>query len=223
MNIITVNGKDGGLIKNEIFKMISDLESKLKIRLTEPIIVNLHLTRADYEKVLRKNTQEWEVGNTSKNNVIDILHPDSFSDFSSHNKEEFYPILKHELAHIYIRKLSENKTVPMWLNEGLAMCIAGQVPKYQNSEPTYVERRYLEKLSTQYGWDKHAHYSGYKYSCLFVNYLINKYSISLVIGLIKSSKTIFDVNSFDNSFSKIYGLSLEKAENSFIEATNNIL
>lgn len=217
MTQITIKGKNNKLVKDTASKMLIELENIFGIKLNDSVTINLHQNRNSYNKKLGRVTRDWEVGNMSNYNVIDILHPDSFEKFSSHKKDEFNLVLKHELVHIFIGRLSKSKTIPMWLNEGLANYVAGYISSYTNSGPLYIEQQFLEKLSTQFSWNQHASHGGYRYSSLFIDHLIKKYSISHVLDLIRNSKKFFEKDSFGSVFSEIFKQSIEKEEEVFIK------
>jgi len=216
MKKISIIGKNNSSIEKDSVNTLSFLEGILKVELKHPVVVTLCSTRKDYEKKLGRKTQDWEVGNTNIND-IHILHPDSFEKYSTHKKDEFQSILKHELAHIFIGQLSGGKTIPMWLDEGLANYLAGQVDKYSNGQPIYAETNFIEKLSTNYGWDQHSSYSGYSYSCLFVDYLIKKSNIDQVLELISKSKKMFSIQTFESIFKEVFKSTLSDEEQIFIK------
>lgn len=217
MSNIKISGKKIKNVKDISDKITEDLKSRLGISPDFLITIRLHDTRKSYDKQLGRKTYDWEVGNTStQNNYLDIIHQDSFEKHSSHPKDDFPKILKHELSHIYIREIAKNKTIPMWLNEGLAMYLANQIAQYKD-KGFFIESDYLSKISTDYGWGKYSNYSAYDYSCLFVEYLINKYSVSKIIDLLKKMKSNYSYNTFDKVFVSIYNKNLKDIEKDFIE------
>lgn len=217
-----INGKITKTLEKEVLSVIDELEAKLGIKLDFIIQVRFHKSRTSYEKQLEKhNTQNWEVGNTSENNEIDIFHPDVFEDESSHKREDFLKILKHEITHIYIKKLANSKAVPMWLNEGLAMYLAGQVKQYRNKTGLYIETEYASKLSSPSGWNKYADHDAYRFACLFVNFLVTKYGLEPIIRLIKSIPQNYYRSSFEKIFNEIFKTTIAEAEEKFVNETNS--
>ena len=214
VNIIGKNIESTRVILGEI---IFDLEKKLGISMDTTITVRLHNGRESYDKQLGRETLDWEVGNTSTNNEIDIIHEDFFEKCTSHSIEEFPKILKHEISHIYINKITKGKMAPMWLNEGLAMYLADQMPKYRDNG-FYIEEKFLPKISTEYGWNKYSNYSAYNYSCLFTEFLINKYSLEKLLELLRDLRSTFSLNTFSELFEKIFCEKLENIENDFIRS-----
>jgi len=71
-----------------------------------------------------RKTEAWFVG-ACKNNNIYILNPNVYEKESSHKKEEFWQILKHEYCHIYYTQITKCH-YPFWLNEGLAGYLSGK-------------------------------------------------------------------------------------------------
>jgi len=216
MSKIQVLGKKIENTKIILEKMISDIEGRLEISTDFLIKVRLHDLRKSFDKQLNRKTFDWEVGNTSAQNEIDIIHEDSFEKCSSHPKDDFSRILKHEISHIYINKIAERKMIPMWLNEGLSMYLADQIVQYRD-KGLYIENDYLSKISTEYGWSKYSNYSAYAYSCLFVDFLTKKYSLNKIIELLKKLNLNYSRNTFDKLFVSIFGKSLEDIEKNFIE------
>ena len=79
--------------------------------------IKIHNSREEFEKALGRKTMKWEVGN-GYDKIINLISKDKFSIETSHNEEEFYLILKHEIGHIFY--FSRFKThMPIWLNEGI--------------------------------------------------------------------------------------------------------
>ncbi len=216
MSKVQVLGKNIENTKIILDKIIPDIESRLGISTDFLIKVRLHDTRKSFDKQLNRKTSDWEVGNTSDKNEIDIIHEDSFEKYSSHPRDDFPRILKHEISHIYINKISDGKMIPMWLNEGLSMYLADQMTQYRD-KGIFVENDYLSKISTEYGWNKYSNYSAYAYSCLFVDFLINKYSLNKVVELVKKLKSNYSCNAFDKLFLSVFNKSLEDIEKNFVE------
>ena len=110
-------------ILNDKIKDHDTLEQRAEIvfkRVTESfnlsslpnISILFHTSRLSFDKSLGRKTEVWEVGNTSRDNKIDIIHPDCFAKLSSHADSEFDQILAHEIAHIFINKLASCNQVP---------------------------------------------------------------------------------------------------------------
>ena len=216
MDNVKIIGKNIKNTKNISDKVISDLEKRLGISIDFPIKIRLHDTRKSYNKQLGRKTHDWKVGNTSTNNELDIIHQNSFEKYSSHSRDDFSKILKHELSHICINSIIKGKSIPIWLNEGLAMYLADQMSKYKD-KGFFIENNYLSKISTEYGWDKYSNYTAYAYSCLFVEYLVNKYTFKKTVELLRNLKYHYFYETFDKLFTHIFNQSLENIEKDFIK------
>ncbi len=103
--------------------------------------IRVHESRASFDNVLGRKTEEWEVGNT-KGNIVEILSPNAFNRESSHKENEFLPILKHEICHIFYFSRF-NASSPMWLNEGL--CSFYCTPK--TGKILFKKLEYLKTIS----------------------------------------------------------------------------
>lgn len=214
---IFYKGKDFNGFKKDILNAYNDINRHFQDDLE--ILVRIHKTKNDFNKQLKRNTMEWEVANASHNNEIDILHPNAMEKESSHNKNEFIPILKHEMTHLFIDKLSNGKTIPKWLDEGFASYLSGQykIDKWRNN---YIEENFCKKLGTPQGWDKHSNYSAYQTASLFVYFLIKNYSIIKVKKMISSLDKNYYYSNFKKIFTKIFKKNLEDLERRFIKELN---
>lgn len=217
MNKLTITGSKKGLkvIKKDGEKALAELENKLKISTDFPIVIRLHETRAKYEKQMGRKTEDWEVGNTSADNTIDIIHPNSFEKHSSHPKSDFIKILKHEMVHIFMKKIAGESAIPLWLNEGITMYLADQVEKYKNQRGYYIEENYAAKLSTDFGWNTYSNYDAYRYACLFTCFLVEKYSLEKILKLLRSLNKNYYQPVFEKKFKKILGIELSEEEKDF--------
>ena len=182
-----------------------------------------HTSRSSFDKSLGRKTQIWEVGNTSRDNKIDIIHPDYFAKVSSHTDSEFDQILAHEMAHIFINRLASANQVPFWLNEGLAMNIAGQVERYTKSnEAMFIEERFTSHLATRMDWDERVNGGAYKIACLFTTFLIEKFTLDKIMELITKTEKNYYAPHFEESVLRIFGKPIQDLENDFVSWSNKI-
>lgn len=214
---IDYKGKD----YNEIGKLASlackEVWSFFDVK-PKSINIKVYETRKDFEKKLNRKTSGWEVANASYSGSIDILHPDCFEKESTHGKEEFLPILKHEISHIFLDLLSCGRKIPKWLDEGFSSYVAGfNIAK----DFLYIEEDFCKKLGTPKGWDEHSHYYAYKTSQMFVGFLIKKFSMKKVCKLISTLEKNYYYGSFNKNFKRIFGKSIENTEKEFVKSLNN--
>jgi|GEM_PF-707406 len=214
---VVYEGKDLEKIKREVLKAF-DFSYKIFLVKTPDIIVRVHANRVEFDKQLGMKTADWLVANASDNSEIDILSPLAMQKESSHSKNEFFSILKHEFTHLMVDNLAGGKAVPKWLNEGLAAYVAKQ---HQNrKEPVYIEENFCEKLSTPKGWEGNINYSAYPTAALFVSFLIKKYSFKKIEKLIIALDKNYSYPSFKKIFFKTYNQNLDEAEKLFIIEVN---
>lgn len=214
------NGKDSTNLKNNVLSAYNEISGHFSDA-PKDITVRIHKTKKDFDKQLGRNTQNWEIANASYDNEIDILHPAAFEKESSHEKEEFLPVLKHEIIHLFTDELAKKSAVPKWLNEGFSSFVSGQ---YKNikKQKNYIEQNFCEKLGTPKEWDEYSNYNAYQISALFVQFLIENNSMDKLKQLISSLDKNYYYPNFQKIFQKIFNKDIEDAEKEFIEQINNI-
>jgi hypothetical protein len=187
------------------------------------ISVLFHTSRLSFDKSLGRKTQVWEVGNTSRDNRIDIIHPNFFAKVSSHADSEFDQILAHEIAHIFINRLASGNQVPFWLNEGLAMNIAGQVDRYKTgSDSMFIEGRFTSHLATKQDWNERVDFGAYKIACLFTAFLIEKFTLNKILEVVAKTEKNYYALHFEDSVLRILGKPISDLENDFVSWSNKI-
>lgn len=214
---IIYEGKDKIKIQQDVLKAYNYVSNIFSIK-TADITIFVAQDRKEFDKQFGKKTENWLVGNAVGKKRINILSPLAMKNESSHSSKEFLPILKHEFTHLFLSILSNEKTIPTWLNEGLAAYIAKQ---HQNDQDAvFIEDNFCEKLSSSRGWNSNVHYGAYLLSALFVKFLIKKYSFKKIEKLISSLHKYYYQPDFEKIFLKVYGYSLEDTEKLFIEEIN---
>ncbi len=219
--MINYEGGDLNKIKKEIASAHNSVGNYFGFKNNPNITVNIHKSRGNFNKRLGRKTRRWEVANASNNGEINILNPNIFSKESDHSKDEFSQILKHEIAHIFINKLSKNNTVPKWLNEGLASYIAGQHKTIKLTSDN-IEKDLCRKLGTPREWNKYEDHFAYPTASLFVGFLFEKYSLARIKKLISSLNKDYDYQGFKKTFKKIFKKDLEGVEKEFIKELDDI-
>jgi len=217
----TIKGKDNLEQKTEIvFTRVAD---SFNLSSLPNINISFHTSRLSFDKSLGRKTQVWEVGNTSRDNKIDVIHPDFFAKVSSHADSEFDQILAHEIAHIFINRLASGNQVPFWLNEGLAMNIACQVDRYKtSSDSMFIEGRFTSHLATKQDWNERVDFGAYKIACLFTAYLIEKFTLNKILELIAKTEKNYYAPHFEEFVLQIFGRHISDLENDFVSWSNKI-
>lgn len=214
---VIYSGKDLEKIKKDILKISAFLYNLFLIK-TPHIIVRIHHNRADFNKQLKTKTADWCIANASYNNEIDILSPSAMEKESSHSKNEFLPVLKHEFTHLFINRLVDEEALPRWLDEGLAQYMAGQ-HKSQKSFKN-IEVNFCKKLSTPNSWYKRVDRSAYPTAALFVYFLIRKYSFKKIKELLYLLDKKYSYPVFKKIFFKVYKKDLSEMERLFVKEIN---
>ncbi len=172
--------------KAKVLKFFNNPKAKLNVN------VIFLKTREEMDKVCKRKTEKWVVGNSLKNRIY-IFHPDVFHKVSSHPKKEFSPVLVHEICHVY-QQQNFKFNFPMWLNEGIAYVVANQTKKkFKKSD--------IRRCHTFKEWEKNHQYNS---SGSFVQYLIKKYGKNKLIMLMKSLKKYETKKSFNNKFKEVF-------------------
>jgi len=212
-------GEDFEYLKNDVASAYKEIGGYFQ-NAPKNITVRVHKTKKDFNKQLRRNTQDWEIANASYDNEIDILHPAAFEKESSHRKEEFLPVLKHEIIHLFTDELAKESAVPKWLNEDFSSFISGQ---YKNikKQRIYIEQNFCEKLGTPKEWNEHSNYNAYQISALFIQFLIENNSLDKLKQLISSLDKNYYYPNFQKIFQEIFNKDIEDAEKEFVAQIND--
>ena len=213
---LNYKGKDFNKTKELVIKAYDDVSFRFKDKL-EKIAVCVHKNRKEFDKKLNRKTKLWEVANVM-NGEINIIHTDSFAKESSHKTDEFFPILKHEIAHLFIDKKTDDKAVPKWLDEGLASYVSEKYKDIKHS--IQIEEGFCEKLGTPKGWDEHSDYCAYDTASLFVTFLAEKYTMDKTMELLSMLDNNYYYPNFEIIFKNIFGKSLKDLEKKFVSAIN---
>ena len=213
---LNYKGKDYNKTKELVIKAYNDISFRFKDKL-ENMAVCVHKNRKEFDKKLNRKTKLWEVANVM-NKEINIIHTDSFAKESSHKADEFFPILKHEIAHLFIDKKTDDKAVPKWLDEGLASYVSDKYKDIKHS--IQIEEDFCEKLGTPKGWDEHSDYHAYDTASLFVTFLAGKYTLDKVMKLLSSLDKNYYYPNFEIIFKNIFEKSLKDLEIEFVDTIN---
>ena len=213
---LNYKGKDYNKIKELVIKAYNDISLRFGDKL-ENMVVCVHKNRKEFDKKLNRKTKLWEVANVM-NGEINIIHTDSFAKESSHKADEFFPILKHEIAHLFIDKKTDDKAVPKWLDEGLASYVSEKYKDIKHS--IQIEEGFCEKLGTPKGWDEHSDYCAYDTASLFVSFLAKKFTLDKIAELISKLDKNYYYPNFEIIFKSVFGETLKDLEKEFVDTIN---
>lgn len=187
-----------------------------KVKLT------LVYSREEMNSLIGYKTASWFVGYAGFSNEIFILSPSVFDKESNHSKRDFRKVLCHEICHLFIRQ-ARNSYEPVWLEEGLAYCVAGQKSRLRNSNPIFNNPKALFLIDTRTRWNKTISSQPdvpYALAFLFVNFLIRRYNKNRVIKLLMSLGTRYNKKSFCQKFRKVYGKDIKLILKEFFSIEN---
>jgi hypothetical protein len=115
-----------------------------------------------------------------------------------HSIEKYLRLIKHELCHLFFNIVSKDFSNPIWLNEGLATYLSGDV---ENRKRVDIFSHFLEF------YNKGG--SGvYSESGMAVKLLVENFGKKKILKLISRSKNADNKNKFVKLFKKIYGFDL---------------
>lgn len=146
-----------------------------------------------------EKTEPWVVGWATRGNVY-VLLDSNFETESNHkySDEEYFALIKHELAHCFSNIVSNSSGKPVWLLEGISIFLSGQ--NAFKSRPGKIDK-FLEF------YDKWG--SGvYIESGFVVEFLIKNYGKSKLLSLLRGLKKANSKETFSELFKSIYEFEL---------------
>ncbi len=216
---LNYKGKDYIKIKEMIVNSHDVVGLCFKDKLNR-LTVHVHKNRKEFDKKLNRKTKLWHIASAS-NEKIDIIHFNAYEKETSHKKEDFLPTLKHEIAHLFIDKVTKDKATPKWLDEGLASYVSAQ---YKNvKHPIHIEENFCEKLGTPKGWNDYSDYCAYDIASLFVTFLAEKYTLDKVINLLSKLDKNYYYPNFEIIFKSVFGETLKDLEKKFVNSVNSFI
>jgi len=146
-----------------------------------------------------KETKEWVVGWTSGNAVY-ILSDKNYETESNHkySDEEYFALLKHELAHCFANIFSGFCQKPIWLLEGISIFLSGQLKL--KTKP--------KRFSKFLDFFENGGEGVYSESGFAVKFLVEKYGKEKLLQLLKKAKKFDSKEDFADLFKSIYNFEL---------------
>ena len=109
--------------------------------------------------------------------------------------------------------MTNGKSVPNWLDEGLASYVSEKYKDIKHS--IYIEEDFCEKLGTPKGWDEHSDHYAYDTASLFVAFLAEKYTLDKTMELFSKLDRNYYYPEFEKAFKNIFGKTLKDLEKDF--------
>lgn len=187
-----------------------------KVKLT------LVYSREEMNNLIGYKTASWFVGYAGFSGEIFMFSPSVFDRESNHNKRDFRKVLCHEICHLFIRQI-HNSYEPIWLEEGLAYCVAGQESRLRNSNPIFNNPEAIFLIDTRNRWNKTIGSQPdvpYALAFLFVDFLIRCCGKDRVIKLLMSLGGRYNKKRFCQKFRKIYGKDIKLILKEFFSRQN---
>lgn len=157
--------------------------------------------RKTVDEIRGQSTPRWVVGfgriGMGGVYLLDRANFEKESD-NTYSEEHYAALLKHELSHCFMDTITDGYRKPLWLTEGLAIYLSGQLQWYK--QPEKLER-FLESF------DKQAQ-KIYTEGGFTIKLLINKYGKEKIIELLKQLITQPDEDRFRGIFKKTFGVEL---------------
>ena len=189
-------------IENFLRKSKKELDKFFGIEVNMPKVFLLD-SRQEINRYWGEKTEKWEVG-WVKNNFIFILNPQKYTKESNHkNSAGFWKTIKHEHCHIYYKEIVGGNR-PIWVNEGLAGYLSGQI----EARPNIKEALEIVDLYNT----KRNNTRKYKVGYFWVKFLIQRFGQKKFLQLLKLLKEKNTEKEFKGIFYKIYKIRFNKKE-----------
>lgn len=125
-------------------------------------------------------------------------------------------VLRHEIAHVLIRRASGHDAVPRWFNEGLAISAERGWRFQDQSELLYQlvlgPRTSLDELDRLFAGDRGAQIRAYALAGAFVRYILQEKGDRAPAEILMRVK---QGSAFDTAFVDVTGISAARAESDF--------
>jgi len=193
------------LLSSQIYKILftiniqepdqkKDIEIRLKFALDkisefygsdvhpQQVYLNLIYSRDEFNKKIGRETPDWMMGFADKN-IINLISRSVIRQRSSHSQDYFNKLLIHELVHIFTSEINDKAL--MWLDEGLALKIAGQEKKVEVPKDDWEYFVNNNGVLGQISYQNFSDHSGYRIAYWLTNELLNNFDKKDVMGLLK--------------------------------------
>lgn len=179
--MIKYSGKINKRDKILLGEFISELEDYFDLEI--PINLNTCRDRKEFSKKYGETTPNWMVGFAINDNVS-IIERTALEKESTHKKEEFLQIAKHEICHLFIKK--NNPFCARYFEEGLCLNFAKQIKKDLIKKENLI--LFLSNFYIPFNKYEFAKHQGYQLSSRIMKNILSFYSKANVLELLKITK-----------------------------------
>ncbi|RKJ18921.1 hypothetical protein D7X48_15885 [bacterium D16-50] len=140
--------------------------------------------------------QDWMVGNAdSVRRRLCILAPRGKGDLSQEYQEYLIKVMLHEVTHIVFNRICPGNRCGLWLSEGTAVCLAGQLDPEHASDRDYPR---LADLAGETDPVAFADKGGYTYGGIYVRYLMELLGMERFLSVYRGECRLEEL--LENSF-----------------------
>ena len=181
-----------------------------QIDLSQKVQVFVTTDAAEFDSLVGPNLPDWSIACAiPEQNLIVLKSPDRY-----HYRKELSEVLYHELAHIFLGKALGSLSLPLWMNEGLAVWFS---EKWGWEEKILVARAVLTGSIFPLGQIDSLDYFraskaqlAYALSFLAVSYLETQYGQGAFLKLVNGYRAGQDLNQAFLSTTGLDYLSFQK-------------
>lgn len=141
-------------------------------------------TAEDFRYYTGKSEEEyedWMVGNADmEKKRLCVASPRVKGDFSREYEEYLIRVMLHETVHMVFDRLCPPEQCPIWLSEGIAVCLAEQTEDSCISERDCPE---IKELGGSTDMNAFVSRGGYGYSGVYVWYLLERFGMEKFLSL----------------------------------------
>ncbi|MBU1127127.1 MAG: hypothetical protein ABIH88_01280 [Patescibacteria group bacterium] len=158
-------------------------------------------SRKDINEIWGEGTSSQIIG-WANHNQIYLLDYNKLETESSLklSRNGYKAFIKHELCHLFFKKVSKGASAPKWLKEGLSIYLSGQTKLSQWKKPI--------KFQSFIQSNDENKKAAYEEGGFFIEFLVKKYGKRKILDLIKSLPKMKSKTSFEEEFKKLYGYEL---------------
>jgi len=131
-NFIIHSSDDDSLITQQLANFVHDCQLNYDLffeqRLNHSVHIYLAASEEEYKKMNPPYLPEWSSGIAFTRQRIIILKPGLY-----YEPKRYRETIFHEIAHLYIAEIIEDGSLPLWINEGIAMYLSGKNISWQES------------------------------------------------------------------------------------------